>query len=177
VTETVPESESDATILCKSCGLCCNGYLFSSITLDNSEIESSKTIGFHVIQSGPEKATASQPCPFWTGVCKIYLHPNKPSICSVFKCKLLKEVEGGELKLVDALDIVQLTKGKIHELEKSMSRKENGSFLDRLGDQVFRIKHLSLEEGNRFRLKAGTLLVIFKQRFGVTYFTNQSEMK
>jgi hypothetical protein len=173
------EFESISSNLCKSCGLCCTGHLFSQISLEPIEIETARAVGFDVTQSTPDKSSASQPCPFWKGDCKIYFHPNKPNACGRFKCKLLKELEGGEIELTESMKLVEQAKEKIHELEELMPIEEKVSFLVRFSDQITRMEksNSSSFESNSFRLKAGVLLVIFKQRFGVSYFTNQTEIK
>jgi hypothetical protein len=163
--------------LCKTCGLCCTGHLFINAEFKPHEIETTQALGFNVLQSNPEKPKFTLPCHLWKGQCTIYAHPNKPSICGDFRCKILKEVESEELPLNDALTVVQQAKGMILELETQLPAGQDRNFRRRLFEYIIRLERSSSHTNatDTFRLKAGVLLVMFAQRFGVTGLFNKPE--
>ena len=165
--------------MCKACGLCCTGHLFVNAEFKPDEIETTQALGFNVLQSDPEKPKFTLPCHLWKGQCTIYAHPQKPSICGDFKCKLLKEVEGEELSLDDALTVVQQARQMILELEMQLPAGQDRNFRRRLFEHVNKSERSSSRTNaiDKFRLKAGVLLVLFAQRFGVTGLFNKPEIE
>ncbi len=49
--EKVYESQS----VCKSCGLCCSGYLFAWVRLNANELDKSEALGLNVIRNDPHQ--------------------------------------------------------------------------------------------------------------------------
>lgn len=66
------------------------------------------------------------------------------------------------IPLVDALVVVQQTKGKIVELESMLKSSSNPNFRERL---VYELEHGNADA--EFRQKAQRLLFIYKDQFGV----------
>jgi hypothetical protein len=131
------------------------------------------------MQSGPEKPVFRLPCPLWRGQCTIYTHPHKPSICSDFKCTLLKEIQAGQLQLDEALTVVQRAKQFIQELEVQIPDGQMINFRQRLLEFLnqLEVSTSHTEAVNELRLKAGALLVLFTKRFGVTGLFNTPEQE
>jgi hypothetical protein len=163
--------------LCKACGLCCTGHLFVNAEFKPSEIQTARALGMDVLQSDPERPAFHLPCPLWKGQCTIYTHPHKPSICSDFKCKLLREVEDGQRELDDALLVVQRTRQLIQELAAQIPVRRTNNFRQYLLEYLNQLEQAAMqtESDNAFRLKAGVLLVLFAQRFGVKGLFNAPE--
>lgn len=162
-------SESQATILCKSCGLCCTGHLFIWAKLKSAELDAAQALGLNVFRSDPRQRGFSQPCPLWQGQCTIYTSPHYPRACRSYKCKLLKEVLNEATPLPEALTIIQQAKGMINELDAVLPASTNANFRERL---VAHIEYLqeSVEMGNtdlEFQLKADALLLFYENQFGV----------
>jgi uncharacterized protein len=160
-------NESPANTLCKSCGLCCTGHLFSRAKLRSAELDSAEALGLNVFRSDPSQRGFSQPCPLWQGKCTIYTSPQYPSFCGTYKCKLLKEVLNESTSLPDALTVIEQAKGMIHELEALLPVSPNPNFRERL------VAHLENSGGQekmdlKFRQKADSLLVLYERVFGVT---------
>ncbi len=168
-------NESQGTILCKSCGLCCTGHLFIWAKLRSSELDSAKMLGLNVFGSDPRQRGFSQPCPLWQGQCTIYTSPQYPHFCRTYKCKLLKEVLDENTPLAYALTVIGQAKGMIHEVESLLPSSLNPNFRERL------VAHLeTLEESNRqedadleFRQKADALLNFYEKVFGVKDLVDQ----
>jgi len=162
-------SESPATVLCKSCGLCCTGHLFSWAKLKSVELTHAQNLGLNVFGSEPHQRGFSQPCPLWEGQCIVYASPHYPHACHTYKCKLLKQVLDESIPLPDALTLVQQAKGKINQLDALLPKSPSVSFRERL---VTQIEHLNeaVEQSNSdldFLLKAKELLSFYKKYFGV----------
>jgi len=161
--------ETDASTLCRSCGLCCTGHLFSWAKLKSNELTSARGLGLNVFGSEPSQRGFSQPCPLWEGECTVYTSPHYPHACGTYKCKLFKEVLDETIPLSNALIVIQQTKEMIAELEIFLPASSNISFRERL---VARIEHLeeSAKQENadlEFQQRAHELLIYYKKYFGV----------
>ena len=169
MTDIQETNESEANILCKSCGLCCTGHLFIWSKLRSAELDSAEALGLNVFRSVPSQRGFSQPCPLWNGECTVYTSPHYPHFCSTYKCKLLKQVLDETTSLPAAMTTVQQAKAMIHELEALLPDLPNNNFRERL------VAHLNTLEGVReyenedldFRRKANALLIFYEKVFGV----------
>jgi hypothetical protein len=166
-------NESQANILCKSCGLCCTGHLFIWTKLRSAELDSAQALGLNVFRSDPRQRGFSQPCPLWQGQCTIYTSPHYPHSCRTYKCKLLKEVLDENTSLPNALTVVQQAKGLIHELEALLPSSPNSNFRERLVARLENPEHLKSSAGQENtdldlrRSIAGALLIFYEKVFGV----------
>jgi len=156
-------NESEASLLCKSCGLCCTGHLFTWGKLRSAELKSAHALGLKVLGTEPNQRGFSQPCSLWAGQCTIYSSPDYPHFCGLYKCKLLKELMDESVTLPEALTVVQQAKGMIKEVDGLLPVSLNNNFRERLVSQLENPGEKDLE----FQEKARTLLVLYKDRFGV----------
>ncbi len=164
--------ETNATALCKSCGLCCNGHLFAWVKLRPAELDSAEALGLNVFRADPRQRGFNQPCPLWNGECTIYSSPQYPRACRSYNCKLLKEVIAEKESLPHALKVVEQAKEMIHEVETLLPPSLNSNFRERLVAQ--------LEEEHtdpKFRGKADTLLNFYKEVFGVKDLVDTPEQQ
>lgn len=172
MTGTEETNESQANILCKSCGLCCTGHLFIWSKLRSAELDSAEALGLRVFRSVPSQRGFSQPCPLWQGVCTVYTSPHYPHFCRTYKCKLLKQVLDETTSLNDALTAIEKAKGMIHELETLLPGSPNINFRERL---VAHLEELDSLESSavlakadlEFRRKAHEVLILYEKVFGV----------
>lgn len=103
--------------VCKSCGLCCNGSLFKTASIEKSSHHLLK-----VKQNESGDYYFNLPCnAHIDGCCVIY--SKRPEACAVFQCKLLKKVNAKKITDEQALLLVSLTKNQICELEYFMLKK------------------------------------------------------
>ena len=162
-------NESQGTILCKSCGLCCTGHLFIWAKLRSSELDSAKMLGLNVFGSDPRQRGFSQPCPLWQGQCTIYTSPQYPHFCRTYKCKLLKEVLDESTPLAYALTVIGQAKGMIHEVESLLPSSLNPNFRERLVAHLETLEESAGDENAdlEFRQKADALLIFYEEVFGV----------
>src|SRR6266540_1848604 len=166
--ETKRTTDSQATTLCKSCGLCCSGHLFAWVKLRSPEMESGQALGLNVLRE-PNHRGFSQPCPLWNGQCTIYSSPHYPRACQTYKCKLLKKVLDETVTLPDALTFIQQAKEMIQELEFLLPASTNPNFRERLVAQIEYLEgSTALENVDLvFLQKARALLIFYKEYFGV----------
>ncbi|QIP13924.1 hypothetical protein G8759_15545 [Spirosoma aureum] len=104
--DLIVESPLNEQELCVKCGFCCDGTLFS----------------FAVLQAGeqgdlPEKIEQSYskeddreffklPCSYFCGKCTIY-DKKRASICSAFRCQLLKDFSKDKITQTNAIKIIE----------------------------------------------------------------------
>ena len=162
-------NDSQANILCKSCGLCCTGHLFAWTKLRSVELDKAEGLGLKVFRSIPSERGFNQPCPLWKGQCTIYASPDYPYFCRTYKCALLKKLLDQGVTLRESLGLVELAKGKIHELE-SLLPPSPEPFRERLAAQLEASEHLpeaARKAPSEFRQKATELLALYSKVFGV----------
>lgn len=166
VTDINEPNESQANLLCKSCGLCCTGHLFIWAKLRPSELDPAELLGLKVFRSNPSERGFSQPCPLWQGQCTVYDSPHYPHVCCSYKCKLLKDVIAENTSLPNALTVIEQAKEMIREVESLLPDSVEVNFRQRLVTE--------LEESNglvhtdaEFRSKAEALLGFYEKVFGV----------
>jgi hypothetical protein len=161
--------ESPTTVLCKSCGLCCTGHLFSWVRLNAPELDSAQALGLNVVRSDPRQRGFTQPCPVWRGICTVYTSPDYPRGCRTYHCKLLKRLIADDTSLSEALSLVHQTMEMIGEVESRLPASGEVSFRERLVVQME-------QEGSadpEFKMKADALLSFFEMQFGVRDFFDQ----
>jgi hypothetical protein len=81
--------------ICQHCGLCCDGTLFITAGLEESELDWAQA---HSITTFEEKGKyhLRQPCRcFGAEGCSTY--GDRAAICRTFKCHLLRRLEAGEV--------------------------------------------------------------------------------
>jgi hypothetical protein len=159
---TESEKEFQATTLCKSCGLCCSGHLFTWVKLRSPEVRSATALGLHVLGTDPEQRGFNQPCPLWNGECTIHNAPEYPRSCRTYQCRLLKNLLDETTTLPAALSIVQAAKDRIRSLDLLLPVSSNCNFRERL------VAHL--ESGQctpEVERQAFDLLRVFQNEFGV----------
>jgi hypothetical protein len=161
-------TESDATTLCKACGLCCTGHLFEWAKLKSTELKTAASLGLKVLGSEPGQRGFNQPCPVWDGQCTIYSSPYYPHFCRLYKCSLLKKVFDDRVSLPEALTVVQQTKESITQLELMLPGPVTENFRKRLLSELEQ-RSADVE----FQRKARTLLSVYRDQFGVRDFAEQ----
>lgn len=105
VSHTDPADEQK---ICVACGICCDGTLFSFAHLkpgergnlpDKIEVNSYSREGNDYFRL---------PCGYFKSQCTIY-DRQKASVCSEYRCQLLRDFDAGKVTLEDAMEIVKET--------------------------------------------------------------------
>ena len=152
------EPNPAANTLCKSCGLCCTGHLFSRTKLRSAELDSAEELGLNVFRSHPNERGFSQPCPLWLGQCTIYDSAQYPRYCRTYKCKLLKALLAETTSLPEAMTAIEDAKQMIRDLEPQLSASTLPSFRERLEAAI---------ENDKLRGLTAPLLNVYLHVFGV----------
>lgn len=166
MTEIEYSRATEATALCKACGLCCTGHLFSWVRLKATELNRLEKLGVNVIRSDPRQRGFTQPCPLWNGQCTIYDSPDYPRGCDSYNCKLLRNLLDESISLPKALRVVKRTREQIREVDFLLPDSTISSFRERL---VTYLENASGAETTESELhqKAQALVLSFKDDFGV----------
>jgi hypothetical protein len=118
----VAPAPRDGADLCLSCGLCCDGSLFSNGLLIGDEVDLARSLGMAVLRSsgGTGSFKFGQPCScFRDGCCAVY-DQEKPSVCTTYRCELLEGYSAGTIDLESCRDVIGWMQGLTHELEVEM---------------------------------------------------------
>ena len=92
-----------ANDLCLSCGLCCDGAIFSSAALGEPATAPGVALaGVKLVDGG---RGFHLPCPSHVDRrCQVYL--DRPLVCRTYRCQLLKSLDRDKINFDDALAIV-----------------------------------------------------------------------
>ena len=108
--------------LCLSCGLCCNGSIFSVIPLDNTL---KRQLPLHYL-ADKKHQLLQLPCTHYVeNKCGIYNTPEKPHACSQFRCRLLFQLEDGKSSVKESLDTIKEAKAQIEEIQTLLRNLDN----------------------------------------------------
>jgi len=163
-------TDSPANLLCKACGLCCSGHLFSWVRLNAPELDSVEKLGIKVIRDDPRQRGFLQPCPMWSGTCNIYDAPEYPKSCGKYKCKVLRQLLEDDISLQDGLSIIQETLTLIREIEPLLPQSKAISFRERLIAYKEDLESKKMDLDGEFMQKTAILLSRYEDLFGVDDF-------
>jgi Fe-S-cluster containining protein len=103
--------------LCQRCGLCCDGNLFSTVPLRQTEIAPMERLGLAVIKR--ENGTSpgfTQRCTALEGSC-CTVYAERPEACRRYRCFLLMALAEDEVSLEEALKTVDEAHERIRAVE------------------------------------------------------------
>ena len=93
------------TTLCLHCGLCCDGTLFTHVSLRRSEAAPLKALGLPVREREDGSPVLPQRCAALEGrSCTAYAQ--RPEGCRRYQCHLATALSEGEVSLDEALAVV-----------------------------------------------------------------------
>ncbi len=100
------ETHVDLSDLCRSCGLCCTGMMFSHAKVDAED----KSLLARIAPDSLDKVVSGErlnlPCHFLSGtMCSIY-EQGRPKVCGEFLCALAKNVDRADVPMNKALVII-----------------------------------------------------------------------
>ncbi len=98
--------ESPLSILCRGCGLCCDGSLFTHVGLEPGEVEQLHALGIptQTRRSGTE-VLPQRCCALKGRDCQIYAA--RPSSCAAYQCVLAESLLEDEVTLEEAQAVVK----------------------------------------------------------------------
>lgn len=150
--------------LCRACGFCCDGTLFSRGSLNAEEVDSARRQGLKLLA---DARSFAQPCAGHAGSeCTIYAH--RPTCCRKYRCTLLDEVDAGNTTYESALERV----ARVRELERVVRQAAPD---ERAGDPLFVVARNLAEdaihepfrrEHAQLMLDLGELVMLCRRHFG-----------
>ncbi|MCB0103986.1 MAG: hypothetical protein KDD74_18205 [Anaerolineales bacterium] len=165
-------TDTPANLLCKACGLCCSGHLFSWVRLNAPELDPVEKLGIKVIRNDPRQRGFLQPCSMWQSTCVIYASPDYPRSCKKFNCQVLRRLQDDDISFPEAMAMVAEILELIREIESILPESANESFRERMIAQKERleIKPELLPYEEELLSKTRKLLDWYIYRFGVDEF-------
>ncbi|MBE7436123.1 MAG: hypothetical protein HS100_19565 [Anaerolineales bacterium] len=163
-------ANSQSQALCKACGLCCSGHLFSWVRLNAPELDGIEKLGIKVIRDDPRQRGYLQPCPMWDGTCRIYGLPVYPKSCVKYKCKVFRQLEEGDISLQKGLVIIEETLALIREIEPLLPDSSMKSFRERLIAHKEELESKKKDLNGEFVQKTAKLLTRYEDVLGVDDF-------
>ena len=101
--------------LCRACGLCCDGTLFTRVPLAPTEVVPEAALAVRTTEQGGRYVP--QRCAALAGtVCGVYAQ--RPLACRRFECLLFGALRGGEVSLPEALEVVTRAKSLHGEAQR-----------------------------------------------------------
>jgi hypothetical protein len=105
--------------LCRRCGLCCDGNLFSHVGLAPSEVDAARRHGLAVVALAEGAPALRQCCPaLQHRQCTVYAE--RPEGCRRFGCRLLDALARGEVSLEQALAVVEGAHALLSDVERGL---------------------------------------------------------
>ncbi|MET0404380.1 MAG: YkgJ family cysteine cluster protein [Cystobacter sp.] len=105
--------------LCRRCGLCCDGNLFSHVPLERAEVDAARRQGLVVLELPGQGPALRQGCAaLHDRQCSVY--DARPLGCRRYGCQLLAALEQKALPLEDALAVVEQAHSLLAEVEREL---------------------------------------------------------
>jgi uncharacterized protein len=105
--------------LCRRCGLCCDGNLFSHVPLQGSEAEAARRNGLDVVALADGSPAIRQGCTALKGRgCSIYAE--RPEGCRRYNCRLFNELAGKRVPFEEALAVVEQAHALLSAVEHGL---------------------------------------------------------
>ena len=103
---TPDPSESPLSTLCRGCGLCCDGSLFSHVGLEPEDVDRLRALGIPTETRRSGSVVLAQRCSALKGRdCQIY--KDRPASCASYQCLLAESLVEGRVTLEAAQAIVR----------------------------------------------------------------------
>ncbi len=117
-------SSSIASKLCTTCGMCCDGTLFSFIAISSEEARTLRAAKVEVREEAGrlkllQRCSALEDCR-----CSVY--EKRPFVCRRFDCLLARSLTEKELPLDDALGIVAQARVRLARLNGLLPARKPG---------------------------------------------------
>ena len=106
--------------LCRLCGLCCDGNLFSHVPLQQAEIDTARRNGLAVVSLVGDSPAIRQCCTaLRERQCTVYAQ--RPERCRRYVCRLLEARAREELSQEEALAVVERARALLADVERSLA--------------------------------------------------------
>ena len=164
-------TEPNGSALCASCGLCCDGSLYTQARAEKDELDRLAGFGMELFEAkGGDRFRL--PCPALDGAC-CTIYENRFAICRSFRCALLRRYQSGEVPLDEALRHVATA----HEMLDRIEARSPGNRPLRARRQLAAEAQKAMGEPGEGRAEAARTYVelIALERFLDSRFRNQKD--
>lgn len=117
------EKSAGETSICAGCGICCDGSLFSHVIVreEDQKAVASANLPVSELEGTP---IFRLPCAMlMAGMCSVYAI--RPSTCRRYRCKLLRNVDQGEVSEAEARDKIATAKNMARDLRQASAVARN----------------------------------------------------
>lgn len=162
-----------STPICQECGLCCDGTMYSSVTLQTHDDRIPLLeYGFQLVPMDSDGVGFDQPCiACRERSCMIY--PQRPSICREYRCALLREVDEGRLPpaqaralIIDTIALRDRVVAQVREFTGNHAEVSVPRLLEAMVNKLDTMDASSRRQVNAGMLLAtGALRVVLAKRF------------
>jgi uncharacterized protein len=138
----------DGSILCLSCGICCQGILF-----DHTRYPDPMPFAISPEPRDPLLPLACRLFSFSQNSCRVYKDPNRPRVCREHQCHLLKQLLQNKLTLDQAQSKINKIKTLITKILVQIPQSDSPMpvylLIQRVSDEL----QLELDSGDRSHLE------------------------
>jgi len=163
VTAAKPAGES----ICIGCGLCCDGTLHATATVQPPDEARVTAAGLEI---GEERGRRffRQPCPHFShGSCSIY--SARPGVCRTYRCALLENLEAGKIGESDAREKIATAKGLVAAVRKidadAVTPPQRTALAARLNAELRELDGAERERAAKALLQIAMLEYLLNQHF------------
>ncbi|QSQ11930.1 YkgJ family cysteine cluster protein [Myxococcus landrumensis] len=105
--------------LCLRCGMCCDGTLFTHVSLQPEEASALRRHGVPLLQREEGPPVLAQHCSALEGrTCTVYA--DRPASCRRYHCQLFSALSEKEVSLDEALGLVDEAHARIAAVERAL---------------------------------------------------------
>jgi len=161
--EALSSRGAEESHLCLECGLCCQGILYDHVKLRPAEVPAVRRLGLPIVETdtGP---TFPQPCLRHQGDrCTVYAE--RPSACRLYRCKLLKRHEMGELTWEESSQRVRQAKELVASLLRRLEPEGSATDLWKGVQSLSNEGLAATPEHRKLLLDAAVLRVVLQTHF------------
>lgn len=119
--------------LCLRCGMCCDGTLFTHVSLQPEEVQALRRRGVPLLHRDEGAPVLAQPCSALEGrTCTAYA--DRPAGCRRYHCQLYSALAEKEVSLDEALGLVDQAHALIAHVERELppaTQEAPGSVMQR----------------------------------------------
>ena len=105
--------------LCQNCGLCCDGSIFTQVSLQPAEADALRHHSLPLSQRADGTLVLELPCAALDDrSCTVY--EDRPAPCRAYRCNLHIALDEGEVSLKEALEVVEGAHTRIRAVEAAL---------------------------------------------------------
>lgn len=163
---TDPEGwDAVASVLCRSCGMCCDGTLFTQARIETTD--RARQLGLEVF-THESALYFHQPCPHYAGSCRVY--PHRPAVCANYLCTPMRQLRRSRLSVAEIKALIAETlRIRRHFLRAAAAYPEfAGQGISAMRNVILDGAHAptsTTDEIRHLRVHLGPLLVIGARLF------------